>query len=399
MGSYSNRLILNESNDSYEPIIDIEQPVNIHSYRPIKPNIEDTIFPIEPIQMSKSVGSLSYSNSSENLPFITHNTIHDYQFESNKISLKYKESEDQKELLNILSLMKDKNTGIKIRDHHRLNKVINNCCSGYDLVEWILNNIKSIQTRRKAINMLQKMIENDYIYHYKFHLTFKDMKDEFYLFKDLDDEIVNSYDNDENRFYEFNKYQFYSQSLKMVISLMKKELNIKDRNLFDSKTKTSKIYFQCFEGTESIDWLVLNKKIFNTDSSKLFMNLLLLAEIISAIGDEMESKYKIKNIMSNSKIQSLSSSNKDLSIFNLRNYYRFNDDEIRNEKVNENYKYNIENVFKTLNEMISNINSKIDDSNDQNVFNYWEELSPGKEKFIIESDANYGSLESQSDYE
>lgn len=73
---------------------------------------------------------------------------------------------------------------IRDRKHHL--KTYRQCCSGKDLVDWLMKQSECIQSRSQAVGMWQVLVEEGILAHVKQELNFLDKDTQFYRFQDSD---------------------------------------------------------------------------------------------------------------------------------------------------------------------------------------------------------------------
>uniref|UniRef100_A0AAY4CGV1 Rap guanine nucleotide exchange factor 3-like n=1 Tax=Denticeps clupeoides TaxID=299321 RepID=A0AAY4CGV1_9TELE len=77
----------------------------------------------------------------------------------------------------------DRNPGL-IRDRKHHLKTHRQCCSGRDLVDWLMKLNECLQSRSQAVGMWQVLVDEDILIHVKQELNFHDKDTQFYRFMD-----------------------------------------------------------------------------------------------------------------------------------------------------------------------------------------------------------------------
>ncbi|XP_043969658.1 rap guanine nucleotide exchange factor 3 isoform X2 [Gambusia affinis] len=101
----------------------------------------------------------------------------------------------------VYSVMTEKNPGL-IRDRKHHLKTHRHCCSGKELVDWLMKQNECLQSRSQAVGMWQVLVDEGILVHVKQDLNFLDKDTQFYRFqnsefglnhvsneKDLEDEL------------------------------------------------------------------------------------------------------------------------------------------------------------------------------------------------------------------
>ncbi|XP_072222385.1 rap guanine nucleotide exchange factor 3 isoform X1 [Leuresthes tenuis] len=81
------------------------------------------------------------------------------------------------------SIMIDRNPGL-IRDRKYHLKTYRQCCSGKELVEWLMKQNECLQSRSQAVGMWQVLVDEGILIHVKHELNFHDKDTHFYRFQD-----------------------------------------------------------------------------------------------------------------------------------------------------------------------------------------------------------------------
>ncbi|KAM4562609.1 rap guanine nucleotide exchange factor 3 isoform 1-T1 [Odontesthes bonariensis] len=83
----------------------------------------------------------------------------------------------------VYSFMIDRNAGL-IRDRKHHLKTYRQCCSGKELVEWLMKQNECLQSRSQAVGMWQVLVDEGILIHVKHELNFHDKDTQFYRFQD-----------------------------------------------------------------------------------------------------------------------------------------------------------------------------------------------------------------------
>ncbi|XP_028849949.1 rap guanine nucleotide exchange factor 3 isoform X2 [Denticeps clupeoides] len=83
----------------------------------------------------------------------------------------------------VYSMLIDRNPGL-IRDRKHHLKTHRQCCSGRDLVDWLMKLNECLQSRSQAVGMWQVLVDEDILIHVKQELNFHDKDTQFYRFMD-----------------------------------------------------------------------------------------------------------------------------------------------------------------------------------------------------------------------
>ncbi|XP_074537362.1 rap guanine nucleotide exchange factor 3 isoform X2 [Halichoeres trimaculatus] len=83
----------------------------------------------------------------------------------------------------VYSIMIEKNPGL-IRDRKYHLKTYKQCCSGKELVEWLMKQNEGLQTRSQAVGIWQVLVDEGILIHVKHELNFHDKDTQFYRFQD-----------------------------------------------------------------------------------------------------------------------------------------------------------------------------------------------------------------------
>uniref|UniRef100_A0A8D0AHI8 Rap guanine nucleotide exchange factor 3 n=1 Tax=Sander lucioperca TaxID=283035 RepID=A0A8D0AHI8_SANLU len=83
----------------------------------------------------------------------------------------------------VYSVMIERNPGL-IRDRKYHLKTYRQCCSGKELVDWLMKQNECLQSRSQAVGMWQVLVDEGIIVHVKHELNFHDKDTQFYRFQD-----------------------------------------------------------------------------------------------------------------------------------------------------------------------------------------------------------------------
>ncbi|XP_028308260.1 rap guanine nucleotide exchange factor 3 [Gouania willdenowi] len=83
----------------------------------------------------------------------------------------------------VRSVMMERNPGL-IRDRKHHLKTHRQCCSGKELVDWLMKQNDGLQSRSQAVGMWQVLVDEGTLVHVKQELNFHDKDTHFYRFKD-----------------------------------------------------------------------------------------------------------------------------------------------------------------------------------------------------------------------
>ncbi|XP_076597026.1 rap guanine nucleotide exchange factor 3 isoform X2 [Chaetodon auriga] len=81
------------------------------------------------------------------------------------------------------SVMIERNPGL-IRDRKYHLKTYRQCCSGKELVDWLMKQNECLQSRSQAVGMWQVLVDEGILVHVKHELNFHDKDTQFYRFQD-----------------------------------------------------------------------------------------------------------------------------------------------------------------------------------------------------------------------
>ncbi|CAG6021849.1 unnamed protein product [Menidia menidia] len=84
----------------------------------------------------------------------------------------------------VYSVMIERNPGL-IRDRKYHLKTYRQCCSGKDLVDWLMKQNECLQSRSQAVGMWQVLVDEGILVHVKHELNFLDKDAQFYRFQDF----------------------------------------------------------------------------------------------------------------------------------------------------------------------------------------------------------------------
>ncbi|XP_047436751.1 rap guanine nucleotide exchange factor 3 isoform X2 [Mugil cephalus] len=85
----------------------------------------------------------------------------------------------------VISVMIERNPGL-IRDRKHHLKTYRQCCSGKELVDWLLKQNECLQSRSQAVGMWQVLVDEGILIHVKHELNFLDKDTQFYRFQESD---------------------------------------------------------------------------------------------------------------------------------------------------------------------------------------------------------------------
>ncbi|XP_017274678.1 rap guanine nucleotide exchange factor 3 isoform X1 [Kryptolebias marmoratus] len=83
----------------------------------------------------------------------------------------------------VYSVMIEKNPGL-IRDRKHHLKTYRQCCSGKELVDWLMKQSECLQSRSQGVGMWQVLVDEGILVHVKHELNFHDKDSQFYRFQD-----------------------------------------------------------------------------------------------------------------------------------------------------------------------------------------------------------------------
>ncbi|XP_037539736.1 rap guanine nucleotide exchange factor 3 [Nematolebias whitei] len=83
----------------------------------------------------------------------------------------------------VFSVMIEKNPGL-VRDRKHHLKTYRQCCSGKELVDWLMTQSECLQSRSQAVGMWQVLVDEGILVHVKHELNFHDKDSQFYRFQD-----------------------------------------------------------------------------------------------------------------------------------------------------------------------------------------------------------------------
>uniref|UniRef100_A0A3Q1BPP7 Rap guanine nucleotide exchange factor (GEF) 3 n=1 Tax=Amphiprion ocellaris TaxID=80972 RepID=A0A3Q1BPP7_AMPOC len=83
----------------------------------------------------------------------------------------------------VYSVMIERNPGL-IRDRKYHLKTYRKCCSGKELVDWLMKQNECLQSRSQAVGMWQVLVDEGILVHVKHELNFHDKDTQFYRFQD-----------------------------------------------------------------------------------------------------------------------------------------------------------------------------------------------------------------------
>uniref|UniRef100_A0A8C4F644 Rap guanine nucleotide exchange factor (GEF) 3 n=1 Tax=Dicentrarchus labrax TaxID=13489 RepID=A0A8C4F644_DICLA len=99
----------------------------------------------------------------------------------------------------VYSVMIERNPGL-IRDRKYHLKTYRQCCSGKELVDWLLKQNECLQSRSQAVGMWQVLVDEGILVHVKHELNFHDKDTQFYRFQDSEcglNHITNEKDSED----------------------------------------------------------------------------------------------------------------------------------------------------------------------------------------------------------
>ncbi|KAM9343739.1 rap guanine nucleotide exchange factor 3 isoform 2-T2 [Pholidichthys leucotaenia] len=99
----------------------------------------------------------------------------------------------------VYSVMIERNPGL-IRDRKYHLKTHRQCCSGKDLVDWLMNQNEGLQSRSQAVGIWQVLVDEGILVHVKHELNFHDKDTQFYRFQNSQfglNHITNEKDSDD----------------------------------------------------------------------------------------------------------------------------------------------------------------------------------------------------------
>uniref|UniRef100_A0A672G6W4 Rap guanine nucleotide exchange factor 3-like n=1 Tax=Salarias fasciatus TaxID=181472 RepID=A0A672G6W4_SALFA len=85
----------------------------------------------------------------------------------------------------VYSVMIERNPGL-IRDRKYHLKTYRQCCSGKELVDWLMRQNEGLQSRSQAVGMWQVLVDEGILAHVKHELNFHDKDTQFYRFQDAE---------------------------------------------------------------------------------------------------------------------------------------------------------------------------------------------------------------------
>ncbi|XP_030279005.1 rap guanine nucleotide exchange factor 3 isoform X2 [Sparus aurata] len=85
----------------------------------------------------------------------------------------------------LYSIMIERNPGL-IRDRKHHLKTYKQCCSGKELVDWLMKQNDGLQSRSQAVGMWQVLVDEGILAHVKHELNFLDKDTQFYRFQDTE---------------------------------------------------------------------------------------------------------------------------------------------------------------------------------------------------------------------
>uniref|UniRef100_A0A3P9IV64 Rap guanine nucleotide exchange factor (GEF) 3 n=1 Tax=Oryzias latipes TaxID=8090 RepID=A0A3P9IV64_ORYLA len=101
------------------------------------------------------------------------------------VSVKFLSDRVVKAARSVYSVMNEKNPGL-IRDRKHHLKTHRQCCSGKELVDWLMKQNECLQSRSQAVGMWQVLVDEGILVHVKHELNFQDKEAQFYRFQDSD---------------------------------------------------------------------------------------------------------------------------------------------------------------------------------------------------------------------
>ncbi|TNN54141.1 Rap guanine nucleotide exchange factor 4 [Liparis tanakae] len=99
----------------------------------------------------------------------------------------------------VCSVMMEGNPGL-IRDRKHHLKTYRQCCSGKELVDWLMKQNECLQSRSQAVGMWQVLVDEAILVHVKSELNFHDKDTQFYRFLDFEsgpDHMANEKDSED----------------------------------------------------------------------------------------------------------------------------------------------------------------------------------------------------------
>uniref|UniRef100_A0A4W6FJL6 Rap guanine nucleotide exchange factor 3 n=1 Tax=Lates calcarifer TaxID=8187 RepID=A0A4W6FJL6_LATCA len=99
----------------------------------------------------------------------------------------------------VYSVMIERNPGL-IRDRKYHLKTYRQCCSGKELVDWLMKQNECLQSRSQAVGMWQVLVDEGILVHVKHELNFLDKDTQFYRFQDSEfglNHITNEKDSED----------------------------------------------------------------------------------------------------------------------------------------------------------------------------------------------------------
>ncbi|XP_031701758.1 rap guanine nucleotide exchange factor 3 isoform X1 [Anarrhichthys ocellatus] len=99
----------------------------------------------------------------------------------------------------VYSVMMEGNPGL-IRDRKYHLKTYRQCCSGKELVDWLMKQNECLQSRSQAVGMWQVLVDEGILVHVKHELNFHDKDTQFYRFQDSEfglNHITNEKDSED----------------------------------------------------------------------------------------------------------------------------------------------------------------------------------------------------------
>ncbi|XP_038577875.1 rap guanine nucleotide exchange factor 3 isoform X2 [Micropterus salmoides] len=99
----------------------------------------------------------------------------------------------------VYSVIIERNPGL-IRDRKYHLKTYRQCCSGKELVDWLMKQNECLQSRSQAVGMWQVLVDEGILLHVKHELNFHDKDTQFYRFQDSEcglNHVTNEKDSEE----------------------------------------------------------------------------------------------------------------------------------------------------------------------------------------------------------
>ncbi|XP_068996736.1 rap guanine nucleotide exchange factor 3 isoform X2 [Embiotoca jacksoni] len=99
----------------------------------------------------------------------------------------------------VYSVMIERNPAV-IRDRKYHLKTYRQCCSGKELVDWLLKQNECLQSRSQAVGMWQVLVDEGILVHVKHELNFHDKDTQFYRFQDSEfglNQVTNEKDSED----------------------------------------------------------------------------------------------------------------------------------------------------------------------------------------------------------